>query len=307
MHRRGLNARTNGAYADLPIGNMRQQGSANNNGLFLSSDPALGQYPSGPDDGSLAPFEKLLGRKLDYILGFGDTNTLDSNTFRFDDWPGRRLVMSLCLIAPGWDMAATAAGAHDAIYQSSAARLAPFVDRIVSLRPGWEMNINGFPWGGTGSGGATNVNAANYVLCFQRYVNYLREAMPGALIDWCPNFGADPTTWYPGDEYCDVIGLDAYMNSAFFPGDSWGSIFESPFGLRWLDGFSSTHGKFMSLPEWATNFNTGNYITPMAAWLKRPRANRCLYQSYWNSNDSFTGKLSGYPVAQAAYLKAFGM
>jgi len=294
-----------GESQDISYQALRPLGDLHFTGNALTTDPLCGQYPSGADTGLCAPFETLMGRLLDFINTFADPNTISSNTFRFSDWPGRRLIISQPLMAPGWDMAATAAGAHDSDYQAAAANLAPFADRIIAIRVGWEMNqAGGYPWSIGGSG--TNQSAANYVLCFQRFANYLREAMPGVLIDWCYNYGSpDPTPWYPGDGYCDVVGMDCYLNSAFWP-DSFGTTFEQAFGLRFLDGFAAAHGKFISIPEWSSNYNTGTWITAMAAWMKRPRANRLLYQSYWNSNDSFAGALSGYPVNQAAYLAAFG-
>lgn len=292
-----------GVSEDVSYFSLRPQGAVRFTGQFLTTDPTLSQYPSGPDTGLAAPFETLMGRNLDCILVFGDANNIASNTFRFADWPGRREIISLNLTAPLWDQQATGNGAHDDVYIASAAALKPFESWIVSLRIGWEMNITGYPWAPGGTN--TNISPANYVKCFQRYANYLREAMPSVLIDWCPNMGADPTAYYPGDQYVDVISVDAYQNSAFFP-DSWGAIYENPFSLQWLDGFSSVHGKFMGLGEWATNYNSGNYITDMARWLKRPRANPVIYHSYWNSNDAFPGLLTDRPACLAAYLAAFG-
>lgn len=312
MQRRGLNTRNqlDAAYSDTALGNTRPQGQVNFTGKFATTDPAIGQYPSFPPNGTDVTFIESpqgLNRPLDYFLAFTDPNLINSSIFALQTIPNRRLIVSQCMSAPGWDLAVAAAGGHDADYIAAATNLAPYADRIVSVRIGWEMNVTGYPWtaGGTGS----NQTQANYIATFKRMSNYMRELLgPDVLIDWCPLFGTDATSWYPGDEFVDVIGMDIY-NQAAFP-QSWDSMYESAGGLRWLDGFSSSHGKFISIPEWGCDRNNAagvDFVSKMGRWLKRPRANRVLYHSFWNSDDSFVGRLAHNPLLQAEYIRQFGL
>lgn len=312
MQRPALRARNHldAAYSDTPIGNVRPQGQLNITGGFATSDPACGQYVSFPPNAADVAFiESSMGlrRPLDYMLAFTDPNLINSSIFALQTIPTRSLIVSQCLAAPGWDLAVAAAGGHDADFVAAATNLAPYADRVVSVRLGWEMNVTGYPWTAGGSG--TNQTPANYIATFRRFSNYIRELCgPDTLIDWCPLFGTDATAWYPGDEYCDVVGMDIYAQTAF--PQSWDSMYESAGGLRWLDGFASAHGKFISIPEWGCDRNNAagvDFISKMGRWLKRPRANRCLYHSFWNSDDSFVGKLSHNALLQAEYLRQFSM
>jgi hypothetical protein len=277
----------------------------NFSGQYVTTDPILGQFVgTNPVMGAAqAAFEAQLGRKLDSLLVFGDPTNLGSG-FAVNQQPGARVVVAQPLIATGWDMQATGTGAHDSVYIAAAAQLAAVQSRIVAVRLGWEFNLNGaYPWCAGGAG--TNQTPTNYIACFQRFVDYIRLACPGLPIVWNPNFDSDPTSWYPGDNYVDCVAIDCYMNSSFYS-DSWGNMYVAPAGFRWLDGFTSLHGKMVALGEWATNYNSGNYITPMAQWLRRPRANKVLFHNYWNSDASFNGNLDNYPIAKAAYIAAFG-
>jgi hypothetical protein len=73
----------------------------------------------------------------------------------------------------------------------------------IVFRPWHEMNGGWFWWG---SNGAT---AANYKALYQLTVDYMTERTRSVLFCWSPNtpFGLDR---YPGDEYVDVVGVDAY-------------------------------------------------------------------------------------------------
>ena len=290
---------------DVSYGVMRPQRPVRFSGQFLTTEPCLGQYVGFPtDNAKVAQFEASIGRPLDYTLAFTDPNIIQSNIYALQQDPTRRMIVSQCLIAPGWDMAATAAGAHDADYDNASLFLSAYADRVVSIRIGWEMNFpGGYPWsiGSTG----INVTKPNYIACFQRFVNFFRQRMPDVMIDFCPGFDQDATTWYPGDDYVDVISSDIYLKSAFYT-DDFNNVYSATSGLRWLDQFSSLHGKFMGVPEWSGDYNSGTLVNGMAKWFRRPRANPVIYQSYWNSTDSFNGLLSNYPNAQAAYIAQFG-
>ncbi len=81
----------------------------------------------------------------------------------------------------------------------------PFV-----FRPFHEMNGGWFWWG------TQATTAANYKLLYQLTVEYVKERTTSVLFCWSPN---TPTNfnYYPGDEFVDVLGLDAYeINTTSF-------------------------------------------------------------------------------------------
>ena len=95
------------------------------------------------------------------------------------------------------------------------------LDRVVSiinelgipivLRLFHEMNGNWMWWGKTPSS-----TPEDYISFFQFAVTYIRNRCDLCLFAWSPNFargGGDGIVgieYYPGDEFVDVVGLDAY-------------------------------------------------------------------------------------------------
>jgi hypothetical protein len=65
----------------------------------------------------------------------------------------------------------------------------------------------------------------------------------------------------------------------------------------------------MSYPEWGSGGNDSGdnpyFIQHMHDWFV---ANNIVYESYWQSNSSYPGKLSAdqYPLAAAKYRELFG-
>lgn len=284
------------------------------NTVFRRSMPQaeLGAYVGGgqstylPD---LVALEDWLGRTCDFILAYGDAGVA-ANTFRFDDtdpngWPTNvRLALGQPLTIAGWDMAQAAAGVYDALFQQAADNLLDLnvQRRIVDLRIGWEMNGDWYPWSLGGAG--TNQTPANYVATFRRIALMVRGTCPNIAITWCPNFDREGMAWYPGDDVVDIIGTDIYVNSAFFA-DDFDFFRTAPCGLDWLEEQGVTRNKKIAIPEWATNYNTANFVTPFAQWL-RERASIVAYHAYWDSDDAFPGAFANYPVVQAAFQHEFG-
>lgn len=294
---------------DLAIGRLDVGGSLLVDSRHLSTDPILGAYTESlnNDPSVISRFEQQLARPIDLVVGFTDNATLEANDFVFWlQWPGsRKIVVSQCLTEPGWNMVDAYSGGHDAEFDAAVANLLPYRDRIMSIRIGWEFNVNnGYPWSQGGSG--TNQTPANYALAFARFARKFRSAMPGIPIDWCPLMdhpAADP--WYPGDDVVDIIGSDVYVKQAFHA-NSFDVALDATSGLRWQESFASAHGKLMSIPEWGIDYTDGSvFIRKMAEWMRRPRVSRVLYQSYWNSNSVVNTALDNLPLNLAAYKAAF--
>jgi mannan endo-1,4-beta-mannosidase len=73
----------------------------------------------------------------------------------------------------------------------------------IVFRPFHEMNGNWFWWGSSAT------TPANYVLLYRLLVNYVKERTTSVLFAWSPNNPVN-FTYYPGDEFVDVLGVDMY-------------------------------------------------------------------------------------------------
>src|SRR4029077_6712164 len=106
-----------------------------------------------------------------------------------------------------------ATGVLDAFYKADAEAAAAAGHTIIA-RLGEEFNIEG----GTKSYGIVHETAAEFIAGWKHIVGIFREK--GATnVKWCwnPNAwgnpgdqSADPSSWYPGDEWVDYVGLDVY-------------------------------------------------------------------------------------------------
>lgn len=297
---------------DLRFGRMDVGGMSLCDQRHMSTDPIFAAYTASLNinPSEIARFEQHMNRPIDAVVAFTDHNNADvaSNDWPFYlQWPGtRKLILSHALIGFGWDMDDSASGVHDSDYIQAANNLVPWRDRILSIRIGWEFNVdNGYPWSQGGTGGS-NQTPANYAASFARFASKIRERLPGVPIDWCPL--ADhplPDDWYPGDEYVDIIGNDVYVKQAFHS-NNFSQVLGWTAGLYWQEAFATQHGKLMSYPEWAIDYTNGSdFIQKMSEWMRKPRASRVLYQGYWNSNDVVSTKLDDKPLNLAAYKAAF--
>jgi beta-mannanase len=126
------------------------------------------------------------------------------------------------------------------------------------------------------------------------------------LIDWCVNSGSpDATSWYPGDDVVDIVGMDLYDLGQY--DSDWSSDPNAPLaeqsGLNWLDSFSAQHNKLISFPEWGTTFDTsGDFISQLAAWMNA-RGSRISYMNWWDDTDA-SSQLEGgaSPVDLQAWI-----
>lgn len=148
----------------------------------------------------------------------GGINVLSAHMFNFvtggDFWDTAGRVVSQIL--PG--------GAKHADYNEFLDRIAAAVKGAkrsdgtlipVVFRP-FHENTGGWFWWGAG-----HCTSAEFIEIFRYTVEYLRDTkkVHNLLYSYSPNssFGGDPTNYmktYPGDEFVDVLGYDAYDNSA---------------------------------------------------------------------------------------------
>ncbi|MDC0765564.1 glycoside hydrolase family 26 protein [Streptomyces sp. HD] len=156
-----------------------------------------------------------------------------------------------------------ASGAFDDHFEVLAKRLVALgvPDTVVVL--GWEMN------------GITYTHRCGpdpdaWKRYWQRIVTVMRS-VPGQKFkfDFAPSRGMDAIPWpecYPGDEFVDVIGMDAYDQPHGLDFDEQVS---EPYGLQHHVDFARKHGKPISYPEWGLFRNGDNirYMLRMLAWM----------------------------------------
>jgi hypothetical protein len=184
-----------------------------------------------------------------------------------------------------------ASGAQDATYTSLGANLAKEGPKTVYARLWWEFNNNPI---------ADNIDRSLFRAAWAHAVPLIRAgfaaAAPGKTLKivFCPNSdGADYAPFYPGDQFVDVVALDAY-------GAKWGTTTPSASEvlslvtsqLNGIAAFASSHGKPVALGEWG-NMAIGTqgvvglqgrgdfpqYIDLVFDWAARVHA---VYLSYFN-------------------------
>lgn len=179
------------------------------------------------------------------------------------------------------------------------------------MRVGWEMNINDWYYK------ATPDNAEQWKQAFIHAVNALRKASPKFRIVFNPNIGAgqtgteDAALFYPGDEYVDLIGIDAYD---WWPGYTNDANIarhrDNKYGWNWWLNFAKSRNKKFCLPEWGiatANPNSGGdnpkYINFVYSWLKENK-DWVQMECYFNETDKYlrSDLFTGYnPKATTAY------
>ena len=304
-----------GANAGGSAGASGGAGAGGATGGATAAPKRLGVYTAGFEEPTVAAFESWLGRPVDYAVTFlGDVSWSDfkgSAGWGVGQWwgmnPKRKILWSVPLLPKDGTatLADAASGAYDAEYADAAASIASHYPDAV-IRVGWEFNGDWYAWSAKGKTDA-------YKGAFARLVGVFRKASPAFVFDWCPNLGPNQfpaEDAYPGDSVVDVIGMDVYdfnWNMESDPVVRWNQVLTGNHALTWHRDFAKAHQKPMSYPEWAQGQGSGDdpyFIEQMHAWFE---ANDVVYQSYWDSDAGYTGKLDGpaWPLAAAKYKALF--
>jgi hypothetical protein len=267
----------------------------------------------GNSTSDVTQFETWLGRPVDGILGYtGNASWQDydgSVGWAVGLWGAldRRVLWSVPLIPTGASLAEAAAGNYDDHYKKAAQTLSTFrpQESVLYVRTGWEFNGDWFPWAAKGK-------AQDFAGAFRHFVAAFRSVSSRFRFEWNVNVGdvgMNPEDAYPGDDSVDIVGMDFYWNTQWDPKDpaaAWNSMVTRNWGLQWHQDFAKAHGKPTAYSEWGVMADgAAVYIQNADAWFT---AHDVVYQTYWNSDNAFTGKLSSgqYPSTGAAYRAAFG-
>ncbi len=288
-------------------------------------------------DGANA-FSTWSGHKVERVLDFlpyDSWSSLANNSWLIDAYAGTgyHLDLSVPMLTSsgGGSLAQCADGTYDAYWTGLGSKLVAAGLPDTTLRLGWEMNGNWYPWA---AAGRTN----DYIGCYRHIVEVTRT-VPGAHFSyaWSPNLGAGSfpaEQAYPGDAYVDDIAVDAYdtswtwnptpvgVSTTQARANSWAWIQRGDHGLDFWSAFARSHNKPLALGEWGATWrsdghgggdNTG-YVNSMFDFIDDP-ANKVAYATYFNSADSASPRHdlmrpdTVFPTAAAAFrqrLQAVG-
>jgi VCBS repeat-containing protein len=308
-------------------------GNSSNSAPTLSlgslSQPAFGVRAETAE--SLAAFEALMGSPAQGVLGFADDANpehslarvrADAPTFAAMEKP---VNWAIPLAWEGISMADVASGAYDSTFVAMAEAIAENqtedVSPLLYVRLGWEAT-NSYPWKvHSGPDNALDESLVeDYIDAFQHVATIFRSVDDRFQIEWNQNYSNqdangvyyDLAELYPGDEFVDVVGVDAYNVARFSgqddPASAWDYKLNAPYGLAWFSDFAADHGKPLALTEWGVDSdNFGSYVDNLAEFV---RTNNVIYANYWNAdartngNDTLTD--GSKPATAAAIASEFG-
>jgi glycosyl hydrolase family 26 len=281
---------------------------------------SYGVYRGPLDPASVADFERWLGKELGWALEFLDDSewtSIASPRPWLEAWNDSpyRVVYSVPLIPrTGGTLQEGASGAYNAHFAELAETLVQHGEHDAVLRLGWEFNGDWVSW--------TARDDPEAFGAYWRQVVDTMRGVPGARFefDWCPNLGRgamSPDLAYPGDEYVDYIGMDAYDVSAVGTGDPtgrWHDLLQQPYGLRWHRDFARAHRKPMTYPEWGLWLRSDGlgggdnpyYVEKMRAWIEQ---NDVAYHMYFDedvSNGEHRLDTGRFPRSQTVFRRLFG-
>ncbi|WP_369169496.1 glycosyl hydrolase [Streptomyces sp. R28] len=136
---------------------------------------------------------------------------------------------------------------------------------------------------------------------FRRIVTVMRS-VPGEdfRFDFAPSRGRDAIPWtqcYPGDDYVDIVGMDAYDQPR---GLTFDQQVSEPYGLQHHVEFARAHDKPISYPEWGL-FRNGDNITWMLRMLAWMDEHKPLYNTITDYCPHGVWLCSDNPRASALY------
>jgi beta-mannanase len=168
------------------------------------------------------------------------------------------------------------------------------------------MNGNWYPWAGANNGGA-NGGPAKYVAAWKHVHDlFVQAGATNVIWVWCPLVTDVPaeswnhwTAYYPGDDYVDWVGLDAYnwgSSSSCCVWQSFDDLVDAPY-----QDYASK--KPIMLPETASAEVGGD----KAAWIDAMHQSlmtkyTAIHAVVWfDINKETDWRINSSPAALAAY------
>jgi hypothetical protein len=219
----------------------------------------------------------------------------------------------------GGTLSACAAGDYDAYWRDFGTTLTAHGRQGSILRLAWQFNGNYVEWAAT--------DPVAWVACFRHIVDAVRLNAPSAQIDWSMNAhgsqvppGGDAFDVYPGDDYVDVVGIDAYDMTPSSPDEAaFTAQCNGPDGICVVADFARRHGKRLGVGQWAVVTCNGFgdrggdnpfYIEQMHRFFTE-NADIMGYETYYNDPppQGFCTSLldpTNAPLASARYKDLWG-
>jgi hypothetical protein len=288
-------------------------------GKTLSGSVGKGGQPA------MSAFGAWRGRPVEVVTNYlgtdswyGITNVVGQALTHYWDGSNVHRVWSVPMLpADGTGtLQAEAAGAYNSKFVTVAQALVAGGDGSSTIRLGWEMTGDWYPWSGA-------KDPASFAAAWRQVVTAMR-GVAGAHFTFDFNIAmgsANPVPMYPGDNYVDLIGADNYDNSwswSYPPTDhvqAWNGFLTENYGLTWLASFAAQHGKRLSFPEWGVQWTCDGhgggddpyFIQKFHDWIA---AHDVAYEAYFNTDENSCTKsalLNGhFPQAAALYQKLSG-
>ncbi|EFC79735.1 glycoside hydrolase family 26 protein [Parafrankia sp. EUN1f] len=211
----------------------------------------------------------------------------------FANWPGR-LVISVPPFPEnsGSTLTACAAGAYDGYWRTFGQTLNTTGRQNSIIRIAWEANGDWYQWSGT--------NPSAYIGCWRHIADSINATSdPDPLLDWTINAhysqnppSHNPLDLYPGDNWVDIIGIDAYDH---YPPSRTQAEFNNQAnaigGVTWLYNFARAHNKLFGIGEWGVVSgrdengagDNPNYIRFMRDWMEQRAGQGLYYENYYST------------------------
>ena len=151
----------------------------------------------------------------------------------------------------GGTLSACAAGDYDTYWRDFGTTLTAHGRQGSILRLAWQFNGDYVEWSAT--------DPTLWVACFRHVVDAVRVNAPSVRIDWSMNAhgtqapaGGDAFDVYPGDDYVDIVGIDAYDMTPSSPDEAaFTAQCNGPDGICAVTDFVRSHGKRLGVGQWA--------------------------------------------------------
>lgn len=296
------------------------------NKVSAASTDILGVHRGSGVPEKITEYENWLGKPVSYNVDFiGRPAANTTNPWSKIDNPAwwcnqskkvsAKLVLSTGMLpSNSFTLAEGAKGTYNSHWQKFGKSMVNAGCASAVIRLGWEFNGKFYPWAAGGKESA-------FVAYWRQIVDTLRK-VPGQqfLFDWTPlagNTNANVEAAYPGDNYVDIIGLDAYDTApstlaTATPAKRWEHQLNRPYGLNWQAKFSAAHNKPMSFPEWGLTVRPKDslgggdnpyYITKMWEWINSHRFVYAAYFEYDANDASHRLMTTQFPKSSAEFRR----
>lgn len=270
---------------------------------------SVGQQGAGTMHPVIVGYENTQGTNVEAIsLGLPNQLTDPSGALQNVNNCPQHMVWAAPLVPmSGGSLTNGIAGAYDSLIDQTAAKFALYRNNGVNdtLRLGWELQ------GNSGWGWQTQVNdpatpgvlntIANYKSMFQRYVTRMRA---GGFVGYFDCNGGTTrgsalgvSSWYPGDTYTDIIGMDVYnsINNNFtYKMEDMQLVWDNEIvpQLNSLATFARAHGKKLGFGESGVIINnassshtndTALFYPNLKTWILA-NIDVMAYVCRWNQN-----------------------